>query len=70
MKKITLLMGALMISSMAFGQRYTTEIFTDSEIVVQSDVSYGVNFNPYVDTTSSATNPLSGTNLQPLQADF
>ena len=70
MKKITLLMGALMISSMAFGQRYTTEIFTDSEIVVQSDVSYGVNYNPYVDTTSSATNPLSGTNLQPLQADF
>ena len=70
MKKITLLMGALLISSMAFAQRYTTEIFTDSEIVVQADVSYGVNFNPYADTTSSATNPLSGTNIQPLQADF
>ena len=70
MKKITLLVGALLISSMAFAQRYTTEIFTDSEIVVQAGVSYGVNFNPYADTSSSATNPLSGTNLQPLQADF
>jgi len=70
MKKITLLMGALLISTVALAQRYTSEIFTDSEIVVQSDVSYGVNFNPYADTTSSATNPLSGTNLQPLQADF
>ena len=70
MKKITLLVGALLTSSMAFAQRYTTEIFTDSEIVVQAGVSYGVNFNPYADTSSSATNPLSGTNLQPLQADF
>ena len=57
MKKITLLVGALLISSMAFAQRYTTEIFTDSEIVVQAGVSYGVNFNPYADTSSSATNP-------------
>ena len=30
-----------------------------------SDVSYGVNFNPYVDSAM-----LGGTNLQPLQADF
>lgn len=65
MKKFTLLICSLLVSSSVFAQRYTTEIFNDSEIAVMSDVSYGVNFNPYVDSAM-----LGGTNLQPLQADF
>ena len=46
MKKFTLLICSLLVSSSVFAQRYTTEIFNDSEIAVMSDVSYGVNFNP------------------------
>ena len=65
MKKITLLICSLMVSVTAVAQRYTTEIFNDNEIIVSSDVNYGVNFNPYVDSAM-----LGGTNLQPLQADF
>ena len=65
MKKFTLLFCSLLVSSSVFAQRYTTEIFNDSEIAVMSAVSYGVNFNPYVDSAM-----LGGTNLQPLQADF
>jgi len=65
MKKITFLICSLLVSSSVFAQRYTTEIYNDSEIAVMSDVSYGVNFNPYVDSAL-----LGGTNLQPLQADF
>ena len=65
MKKITLLICLLMVSVTAVAQRYTTEIFNDNEIIVSSDVNYGVNFNPYVDSAM-----LGGTNLQPLQADF
>lgn len=65
MKKFTLLICSLLVSSSVFAQRYTTEIFNDSEIAVMSAVSYGVNFNPYVDSAM-----LGGTNLQPLQADF
>ena len=65
MKKITLLICSLMLSVTVVAQRYTTEIFNDNEIIVSSDVNYGVNFNPYVDSAM-----LGGTNLQPLQADF
>ena len=65
MKKITFLICSLLVSSSVFAQRYTTEIYNDSEIAVMSDVNYGVNFNPYVDSAL-----LGGTNLQPLQADF
>jgi len=65
MKKITLLICSLMVSVTAVAQRYTTEIFNDNEIILSSDVNYGVNFNPYVDSAM-----LGGTNLQPLQADF
>ena len=65
MKKITLLICSLMVSVTVVAQRYTTEIFNDNEIIVSSDVNYGVNFNPYVDSAM-----LGGTNLQPLQADF
>src|SRR6056300_2114708 len=65
MKKFTLLICSFLVSSSVFAQRYTTEIFNDSEIAVMSDVSYGVNFNPYVDSAM-----LGGTNLQPIQTDF
>ena len=65
MKKFTLLLCSLLFSVTVVAQRYTTEIFNDNEIIVSSDVNYGVNFNPYVDSAM-----LGGTNLQPLQADF
>ena len=65
MKKITFLLCSLLFSVTVVAQRYTTEIFNDNEIIVSSDVSYGINFNPYVDPAT-----LGGTNLQPLQADF
>ena len=65
MKKITFLLCTLLFSVTVVAQRYTTEIFNDNEIIVSSDVSYGVNFNPYIDSAL-----LGGTNLQPLQADF
>ena len=65
MKKFTLLLCSLLFSVTVVAQRYTTEIFNDNEIIVSSDVNYGVNFNPYIDSAL-----LGGTNLQPLQADF
>lgn len=65
MKKITFLLCSLLFSVTVVAQRYTTEIFNDNEIIVSSDVNYGVNFNPYIDSAL-----LGGTNLQPLQADF
>ena len=54
-----------MISTSVFAQRYTTEIFSESDIVKQSDVAYGFNYNPYIDSAL-----LGGTNIQPLLADF
>jgi len=65
MKKFTLFVFALLISSSAFAQRYTTPIFSASDVVKSSDVAYGVNFNPYIDSAL-----LGGTNIQPLFADF
>ena len=65
MKKITFLLCSLLFSVTVVAQRYTTEIFNDNEIIVSSDVNYGVNFNPYIDSAL-----LGGTNLQPLQAVF
>ena len=65
MKKNLLFICALFISSSMFGQRYTTPIFSEADIVVQSNVNYGLNYNPYIDSAL-----LGGTNIQPLQADF
>ena len=59
--------GALLISSMAFAQRYT-EIFTDSEIVVQAGVSYE-ELQSLCGYIIKCNKPFR-TNLQPLQADF
>ena len=50
MKKILLFICALLISTSVFAQRYTTEIFSESDIVKQSDVAYGLNYNPYIDS--------------------
>ena len=65
MKKNLLFICALLISTSVFAQRYTTEIFSESDIVKQSDVAYGLNYNPYIDSAL-----LGGTNIQPLFADF
>ena len=65
MKKTLLFICALLMSSSVFAQRYTTPIFSEADVVTSTNVAYGVNFNPYIDSAL-----LGGTNLQPLLADF
>ncbi|MGB1552539.1 MAG: hypothetical protein ACPG86_06700, partial [Schleiferiaceae bacterium] len=65
MKKTLLFICALLMSSSVFAQRYTTPIFSEADVVTSTNVAYGVNFNPYIDSAL-----LGGTNLQPLMADF
>ena len=65
MKKNLLFICALLFSTTVFAQRYTSEIFSETDIVKQTDVAYGLNYNPYIDSAL-----LGGTNIQPLYADF
>ncbi len=66
-KNVTLFLAAVCMAFQVNAQwRYTTEVFTDAEIDVQSNVPYGVNFNPYVDPAM-----LGGqTQMQPLMCDI
>ena len=65
MKRITFSIFTLILSFAAFAQvRYVDEVFTNGDIVVQNDVIYGTNFNPYVDSSL-----LGGTQVQPLMCD-
>ncbi len=65
MKKNLLFICALLFSTSVIAQRYTSEIFSETDIVKQTDVAYGLNYNPYIDSAL-----LGGTNIQPLYADF
>ena len=69
MKRIfTLFLALFAVGAMSVNaqNRYESEVFTDAQIAVQSNVIYGANFNPYVDSALVG----GGTQVQPLFCDI